>query len=129
MTTRPLPLAAAAGLLVLLGTGVAFVGVFLLAIAAGLLPFLDNAHPFVALLGGLAVAAAVATYAFAAALWQRRSWAWVASLAIAVAGVAGAVIAMSTSGAQTPIVLGLVTTAATVALLVAPSTRSSAGIA
>lgn len=47
----------------------------------------------------------------------------------AVAGVAGAVIAMSSSGAQTPIVLGLVTTAATVALLVAPSTRSSAGIA
>lgn len=129
MTTRPLSLAVAAGLLVILGTGVAVVGVFLLAVAAGLVAFLDSAHAFVVLLGGLALAAAVATYASAIALWQGRPWAWVASLAIAVAGVVGAAVAVSTSGAQAPIVLGLAMTGATVALLVAPSTRSSARIA
>ena len=129
MTSRPLPLAIASGLVAIIGAGLAVVGLLLFAVAAGAIAFLDSAHPVVALLGALAVASAAASFVSAAALWQGRAWAWVASMAIAVAGVTGAVIAVSTSGAQTPTLLGLVITAATVALLVAPSTRTSAGIA
>lgn len=129
MTPRPLPLAIASGLVAIIGAGLATVGVFLLAIAAGAVPFLDSAHPVVALLGVGAVAAAGASFVAAVALWQRRAWAWVASFAIAAAGILGALVALSTSGAQAPTVLGLALTAATVALLVAPSAREAAGIA
>jgi hypothetical protein len=53
----------------------------------------------------------------------------VGSLAVAVAGVIGALIALGSAGSQLPIQLGLVTMVAAVALLLAPSTRSAAGIA
>jgi hypothetical protein len=129
MNARPLPLAVASGLVVIIGAGLTVVGLLLLAVAAGTIAFLDSARPAVGLLGALALAAAAASFVSAAALWQGRPWAWVASLAIAVAGVTGAVIALSTSGTQAPTVIGLVLTAATVALLIAPSTRTSAGIA
>jgi hypothetical protein len=132
MTPRPLTLAAAVVLVTIVGAGVSFVGLMLLAVAAGAVAFLDPVGGllgFVGLLGFASIAVAVAIVVLAVTLWQRRSWGWVGSLAVAVAGVIGALIALGSAGSQLPIQLGLVTMVAAVALLLAPSTRSAAGIA
>jgi hypothetical protein len=131
MDTRPVTLALAAVLLAVIGAGVGFVGAFLLAIAAGAIPLLDSSGGLLApvgLLGMAAVVAAVLVLVASTALWLRRAWAWAVSLAIAVAGVIGAVIAISTAGSQVPNLIGLVMTVGATALLVAPSTRAAVRI-
>jgi hypothetical protein len=131
MSPRPLSLAVASGLIAIIGVGVGFVGLFLLAIASGGIPLLDSGGGIVSVVGFLgmtAIASSVFALVASVALWQHRAWGWAASLAIAVAGVVGAVIALGSSGAQAPIQVGLVLTLVACGLLVAPGTRRAAGI-
>lgn len=132
MTARPLTLAASVVLLAIIGAGLGFVGLLLLAVASGVVPLLDSAGGLAGPAGLLGMAfggAAVVVFVMAVGLWMGRGWAWLGSLAVAVAAVIGALIALETSGQQLPIQLGLVLTVSAVALLLAPSTRSASGIA
>lgn len=132
MSARPVTLAAAVALLVIIGTAVVLAGLLLLAVAAGAVAILDpvgGVLGMVGLLGMAWIAAGVAVFVAAAGLWMRRGWAWFVSLAIAVAAVGGAVVALDSAGPQLPLQVGLVLTAGTVALLVSPQTRSATGIA
>lgn len=130
MTARPLTLATATALIVVIGTGIALVGALLLLVAAGGIAFLPPSRMsgVVGFLGIVALVIAAVTYTAAFGLWRRRPWGWVSSSAIAVSSVIGAVIALQTAGSQPPVAAGLVLTLMTVALLIAPSTRSASGI-
>jgi hypothetical protein len=131
VTSRPPALAAAVVLVVIIGSGIAFVGVLLLTVAVGGVGFLGPTNSMsgvVAGLGALAVLAAALALVSAVGLWLRRPWGWVGSLATALAAVVGAVIALDTSGSHVPVQAGLVLTVAAAALLLAPSTRSAARI-
>jgi hypothetical protein len=123
-------LAAAVVLLLIIGSGIAFVGLLLLIVGAGGASFFPagSVSGAVALLGVLSAWSAAVTFAAAVGLWLRRPWGWTGSLAIALASVLGAVIALSTSVSQPPLAAGLVLTLATAALLLAPSTRTASGI-
>jgi len=132
MSARPVTLAIAVALLAIIGAGVAFAGVLLLAVAMGAVPFLaPSGGPFnlAGLLGVTALVTALVILASAAGLWMRRGWAWAISLIVAASAVIGAVIVLDSSGAQLPTVIGLVLSAATGLLLFAPQTRSAAGVA
>jgi hypothetical protein len=132
MSARPITLAAAGALLVVIGAGVVLVGFLLLAVAGGAVAFLDpvgGVLGMVGLLGIASVAAGIAVFVAAAGLWMRRGWAWFASLAIAVAAVGGAIVALDSAGPQLPLQVGLVLAAGTVGLLLSPQTRSATGIA
>jgi hypothetical protein len=74
----------------------------------------------------MALVVAIAGAASAAALWAGRPWGWMGSLAVAILGVVGATVAVSTSGAQVPLLVGLGIAVAAVALLLVPATRDSA---
>jgi len=131
MSARPLSLAVGSALIAIIGVGVGFVGLFLLAIAAGGIPLLDSGGGVVSVVGILGmtgVASSAVALVAAGALWRRRPWGWAASLAIAVAGVVGAVIALGSSGAHAPVQVGLALMLAACGLLVAPGTRRAAGI-
>jgi hypothetical protein len=129
MSARPATLALAVVLVALIGTGLAVVGVLLLALWVGLVAFLaGGVHGFVAVLGLTGIAAAAVTYAAAAGLWLGRPTVWAASLVIAGAAVIGAVVAIATSGAQAPSLAGLALGGAAGVLLVAPETRLAARV-
>ena len=129
MFARPITLALAAVLVALIATGLAFVGLLLLAVSAGLVAFLaGGVHGFVAVLGFAGIAAAAVAYAAAFGLWQGRPAGWAVSLVIAVAAIVGAVVAIATSGAQAPILAGLGLGVAAGVLLVAPETRTAARV-
>lgn len=126
---RPLHLALAVALLAVVGAGVAFIGLLLLAVAAGAIPFLaGGVRGFVVVLGAVALASAAMTWVAAALLWMRRPAGWAVSVVVAVSAVAGAVIAVATSGPQLPTLAGLAIGASALGLLVAPETRTAARI-
>jgi hypothetical protein len=128
MTARPIALVAAVVLMAIIGVGVTFVGLLMLAVAAGAVALLSPAGGvlgFVGLLGVGSLVAGLIVFIVAGGLWIGRAWGWVASLAVAAVSVIGAIVAISTAGAQVPLQLGLVLCAGTVALLLAPSTREA----
>ena len=130
LAVRPITLALAAVLLAVIGTGLGVVGLLLLAVAAGFVAFLaGGVHGFVAVLGVVTLGSAAVTAAGAAGLWMRRGWAWTVSLIVAISVVIGALIAIDSAGTQTPILIGLAMGVATTTLLLAPPTRSAAGVA
>ena len=131
MANRPAALAAAVVLMLIIGSGAAFVGALLLVVAAGGVAFLGPASGVsgvVGLLGVVALLTAAATLATAIGLWLRRPWGWAGSLAIAIVAVLGAIIALDTSGSQPPLLAGFVLTLAATALLLVPGTRRATGI-
>lgn len=131
MTARPAALAAAVVLMIIIGSGIAFVGALLLLVAVGGVGFFgppNSLSGVVGLLGGVTILTAALTFASAIGLWLRRPWGWIGSFAIAVAAVVGAVIALDTSGSHVPVQAGFVLTVVAAALLLAPSTRTAARI-
>jgi hypothetical protein len=131
MPTRPPALAAAVVLMLVIGAGLAVVGALLVAVALGGagVDVPANASAIVVMLGAVGILAALLTFAAATGLWLRRGWGWVGSFAIAVAASLGAVIALTTSGGQPPVLAGLGVTLAAAILLSAPATRRASGIA
>ena len=130
-THRPLALALATALLTVIGAAFALVGALLFVLASGRIPFLDSLNAFgaVVLIGLGAIVLAWFAWLAAASLWRGRARGWTGSLAVAVVAAGGAVTAVANAGGQAPLVIGLVLTVATLALLLVPSTRHAAGVA
>jgi hypothetical protein len=124
-------LAAAAVLVAVIGAGFAFVGVLLLAVAAGAVAFLQpdgTIGMVVALIGVTGLVAGGIGVGSAVGLWLGRPWGWAGSMAIAVIGSLGAAVALASAGPQAQLLAGTVLVVAAVALLLAPRTRAAAGL-
>ena len=132
MPARPLPLVTAAAGLALITGSFALVAVFLLVLAAGVLPFLDSVggmRGVLALLAAVALGVTGLATASLVGLWRGRDWGWGGSLLIALLAAIGGLVALDSSGAQLPVLIGVGLTMGTLGLLLLPATRRSAGVA
>jgi hypothetical protein len=124
MHTRATSLLMAVVLVALTGVAALFVGVLLVAVAAGAIPLLaGGVHPFVWVVAAAVLSFGVAGVIAAVGLWRQRAWAWPLAAGVQLLGLLGAVIAVATSGPQLPTLLGLAMVAVGLAAVVAPDTR------
>jgi hypothetical protein len=129
MNTRSTSLLLAVVLVALTGVAALFVGVLLIAVAAGAIPLLaGGVHPFVWMVAAAAVGFGVAAVVAAIGLWRQLAWAWPLAAGVQLVGTLGAVIAVATSGPQLPTLLGLAMVAVGSIAVFAPDTRRALAI-
>jgi hypothetical protein len=129
MDTRPASLLGSVVLVGLTGVAALLVAALLAAVAGGAVVFLDGARTVV--MWAVAIASATfgaAAVAAAVGLWARLPWAWPAAAGVQLLGTLGAIVALATSGAQPPTVLGTLLVAAGLVVVLASDTRRALAV-
>jgi hypothetical protein len=123
MTTRPISLILAAGLLILIGlSGMAAGGSLLGSVANGTIASADVRAAALAL-GTTIAAYGFATVLAAFALILFRRWGWRLGLGLIILGLVALLIALAAAGPDPVLLYGIALWGATLACLVAPDTR------
>jgi hypothetical protein len=124
MTTRSTSLLLSVVLVALTGIAALFVGVLLLAVAAGAIPVLaGGVHPILWVVVAAALAFGLAGVVAAVGLWRQRAWAWPVAVGVLSVGTMGAVVAVASSGPQRPTLIGLGMVVAGIVTVVSSDTR------